>query len=298
MKKVLVFIFALVIVLSLCACGASSPAPAPAPEATQAPQSSPEPTVEATAAPSGAVEPLCIKDGGSLSADLDGDGAEDTVTILSWTVDEFGSMQYGLSIAGSSGTSVEWSERYMESKPVLWLADTNNDSKAEIIFCGDAASDDFFTVCLSWDGQTAANIAFSDAVDGAMDGCVEKINNGILTIGANQYVLGTYGGKRDYALNSQGVIAPVDNSIWVFENNEIWLTTTREIQAILSCAGCTLPAGTELRLTGFNGVDTVYFVNRDGTEGNLYVEKNESLWGWVIDGTEEAECFDFLPYAG
>ena len=116
-------------------------------------------------------------------------------------------------------------------------------------------------------------------------------------MGANQYVLGTYGGKRDFAVNDQGLIAPVEGSVWSFEGNETWLKTVKELPVALEGVGSVLPAGTELSLTGFDG-DTAYFVTKEGTAGTILLEKNDSFWGWLIDGVEETEYFENLPYAG
>ncbi len=150
MKK----LFALAISLSLCltmaACGGvPKPTDAPAPTAAEATET-PVPTAVPTAEPENAVDPIFAPLGKDISADLDGDGAEETIlwnaelrTDGSWAYDQTLTVN-GTEFAGSLEDIGYYCENVLDYWAVVDL-DTS-DSYREIAIFDDGPSSDANTI--------------------------------------------------------------------------------------------------------------------------------------------------------
>lgn len=94
----------------------------------------------------------------------------------------------------------------------------------------------------------------------------------------------------------------------VYDNDlhdyRVSLTTIRELKAsILDEDGIpygkeTLPAGTHFTILGTDGETYVRMELDDGRQCRLHVEPKADGWGHTLDGVDENECFEFIPYAG
>ena len=59
-----------------------------------------------------------------------------------------------------------------------------------------------------------------------------------------------------------------------------------------------LPAGTEYYVRATDLESFVDMELSDGRKCRLDVKRSDKGWGFLIDGEEEENCFEFIPYAG
>ena len=290
MKRI--FVLALCVFL-LAGCGGKAPAATPAPTAAPAPTDAPQTLPETMGDPIPTFLPtLWVEEGERLYCDLDGNGETETVEIETVKVSEY--MEYRTLRISGSAASVSAGETMIASQARICLTDLESDGVYEIFLSGDVASDDYITHGCRWNGSALAPIAFAQENGGSgysINGCLTESESGRIWLADHLFMLGTYTGHRPYCLNAEGVIAPVEGSIWEFRGNEFWLETAADLAP-------ELPTGTKIRLTAGDGVGEVRYVTEDGTEGSLPLTESVDKWGWCINGIHELECFVSLPYAG
>ena len=261
--------------LLLTGCGAAAaPAKAPAPT----PEQTPIPTVY-------------VEEGMLTVIDLDGDGEKESIEIETVKQGEY--MEYRTVRITDGHVIQSAGETMIQSRGRITLADLDGDRLPEILLSGDMASDDYVSYACRWNGSALVPISFRCDDGGEtymMDGGVELAENGAVTLSRHLFMLGTYGGFREFVMGSDGCIGPVDGSVWEFRKNDFWLETAADLSA-------ELPAGTKLRLTAGDDVGTVWFVTEDGRKGSLALTVSDK-WGWDINGVHELDCFTDLPYAG
>lgn len=120
-------------------------------------------------------------------------------------------------------------------------------------------------------------------------------------------VLGTYSGYREYRVGEDGLPVPKGDMFKIvnyFEDYPYVLTAKREIRVLMHVAGknereeTALPKGTTFRLTGTDGETVVEAELEDGRKCDIPIEKNEDEYLFQINGVSEYDCFDGLRYAG
>ncbi|MDO5112413.1 MAG: hypothetical protein Q4E65_08915 [Clostridia bacterium] len=312
MKKLLIIILALGLLCAGCA-----GAPTAAPEATEAaatptpvPKETPAPVVTITA-------PVRIEAGERKTADLNGDGREETVSILV-VEDDPGAEEdetiFYFVVADDTGkeTLRQCSEPYTYAA-YGYVADMDADGRAELFFSQTFASDDLITKCWRSEGEAFRGLCFleSDCVTcvsdcyGLIDGFVE---NGV-RVSAYVNVLGTRVGLRDYTLSGD-VFTPAPQSAWDFtatlpaDDPDTWefytLKTAKPLPVTMDGKPDELPAGTELLITGTDAQSSAAFVTKDGVTGSIAIAEDVATgWGWAIADVPEQDYFEeYLPYAG
>ena len=278
---------------ALCACGKGKENGGAQPETVAGEENRTQPQIAAAAA--GSTMAPEEETFGPWEWDVNGDGTAETVEIAllegEWE-------RYGVRV--TAGERSDTWDTAVSYRPRLRIEDLDGDGVSEILFWGDAGSDDYELTVLRWNqGFTTVPFAGKDGDDRAdlMYGVLEAVEGNAITVGSWQYVLGTYGGRRRFELGEDGVFRPAAGSIWEFAGNETYLTTTRELSGAMDDGTSAIPAGARLRLLGWDGVSQVYFETGDGVRGTLAVSRGEE-YGWQIGGVREEECFAFLPYAG
>ena len=120
--------------------------------------------------------------------------------------------------------------------------------------------------------------------------------------------LGTYDAYRKFHVGESGI--PVaDDDVYTKVNvcdskeEEAALVSTRELPVtILGADGSEkeekLPAGTGYYVRATDLESFVDMELSDGRKCRMDVKKSDRGWGFVIDGVEEENCFEFIPYAG
>lgn len=112
------------------------------------------------------------------------------------------------------------------------------------------------------------------------------------------YLLGTYGGVKNYYFDENGDFVTEDTE-YILQKNEFVLTTTVDLPVVLEDAENILPAGSHIILNGTDGETYVKFIIQEtGQQGTLEVQKEEESYNVLVDGMNENECFEILPYAG
>lgn len=115
-------------------------------------------------------------------------------------------------------------------------------------------------------------------------------------------LLGTYPVYRLYRVGENGLPESLDDE-YVVEDG-LQLTSVRELEATMLDENGKpgekekLPSGTVFTITGTDGETYVRMKLDDGRQCRLYVEPKAEGWGSTLDGVDESECFEFVPYAG
>ena len=247
-----------------------------------------------------AEEPEIISDTEPRQRDLDGDGIEESVFLREEETED-GWTCWSLAVTDAAGreyshSSVIW------SKARLRMEDLDCDGYTELFLWGDMGSDDPVLYCFRWADGALKLLDFDTGEEtddrlAPMDGCLEDVNGRSITVGAWQYVLGTYGGRRTFELGEDGIFRPAAGSIWEFSENTRWLTAKTELSGALEDGTSAVPQGTRVRLLGWDGVSHVFFETEDGRRGT-FVLNRDPLSGWRLGGLSEWDCFEALPYAG
>ena len=266
-------------------------------------------------------EPIDFREAGSCEADLDGDGALETVTLTT-TMDEYEWAHVSLTVTTADGTVYELSvgeETWLME--IQWLTalqvvDIDPDDKLlEIVVSGDVCSNDYITLVCRFNGAELQLSSYEEPRYGGncsgLRGQFESVQgDGTVIVCDNIDVLGTWGGMRRYMLADDGtfVFVPVPGELWqrTFDNLNDWeteydpaLETKAELPVTLDGSGeTTLPAGTKLMITGSDETSIARFVLQDGRTGSIAFTRNADEWFARINGVEEEAYFVMLPYAG
>ena len=113
------------------------------------------------------------------------------------------------------------------------------------------------------------------------------------------YLLGTYGGMKNYRFDNNRKLITEDEEYQLLNNSYV-LKTTVDLPVLLDETESILPAGSQMILIATDGESYVKFlIQETGQVGILNLQSGESVdYRVVINGMDETECFEFLPYAG
>ena len=243
--------------------------------------------------------------------DLDGDGEPETVRCQMQGFDE----ERHLQLLVETEEQVYFYDTYIRYTDGVYATDLDGNGTLEILMCGDEASADYFTWCVTFDpAQGLQAIPFADAnrgenFDEYFDcgyGRIIAIDGSTLTMMGSQDALGTYWFTREFTLRD-GRFELDDDGIWYavtdLENPDTWefnsLELIRELNVTLEDgSAATLPAGEKLVISETDKVSYVGFQTRSGTKGTFPIAFDETEgWGFQINGINEYEYFDYVPYA-
>lgn len=122
------------------------------------------------------------------------------------------------------------------------------------------------------------------------------------------YVLGTYMTYQEYHVGEDGMPVTDDSIFYVPDLGEDYgfeLTSTRELPVKMhqDKEGAVktdeiLPAGTVFVLRKTDAETFAEMELSDGRRCDIILEKDMENYGYLIDGINEFECFEVLPYAG
>ena len=150
--------------------------------------------------------------------------------------------------------------------------------------------------CCKYDGQLSIGPPQYDKYQ-FISGRIVGFGTGGFVVRADLNVFGTYTAERTFTLENEKIV-PADGSIWVLRDNDNWLTAVRDVPANSTCGeNMTLPAGTMLHFTAFDGINMLWFVDSKGGEGFLTVAPTAGADSWSVDGVDESEYFAELSNA-
>lgn len=158
----------------------------------------------------------------------------------------------------------------------------------------DMASDDYVTyVYRLTDGVIEEVSMIGASIDQG------NINSEEIRMESWVYLLGTYGGMKNYHFDKNRKLITEDEEYQLLNNSYV-LKTTVDLPVVLDETESILPADSQIILTATDGETYVKFmVQETGQAGTLYVQRGESEDYHVsVNGMDETECFEFLPYAG
>lgn len=238
-----------------------------------------------------------------LSYDLDGDGEMERLNVVRYA-DELGNTALALTVTQADGTVLESRTEYL-GNTLVWLADLDGDGTVEILFSGDVASDDYYTICCRYRGGVLEAVSFlkGGVTTARLNGRVTAVDGSSLTVSEYIDVLGTYEGTRQYTMGDSGAIGPASGSEWSFSENGYWLQTIRELPVTMESGAFgtvpgIIPAGSRLLVTAWDGANTLRFVTEDYRTGLFFVQLASDQGGWLVGGVSEYEYFATLPYVG
>jgi len=263
----------------------------PLPEISATPELSasmePTATPELSASTEPAPEVMEMTPGVSYMLDSDADGVEENVTL--YQIDGE-TTEVQLSVLGGGDETYSAEDGYFVSAYYVNFGS----GSACVLLSMDWASDDWYTVVYRMDGN--ATPEKTDEMRGYVDGI-----DGV-TITAASYIdaLGTYLSQCEFTLGKDLTLSPAGDGLWQMKDNNQYITTTAEVPVELLTNGAyadgTLAPGTSIRITASDAMTVAYFVEQDGTEGRVYYTNEEGLI--YIDGVQDWDCFETLPYSG
>ena len=179
----------------------------------------------------------------------------------------------------------------------LALGDAYLLKNGDDIYCmieADMASDDYVTYIYR---LTNGVIEKVEVIYGAID--AGNMNAHEVTMESWINILGTYGGAKNYHFDEEGNFVTEDTE-YIFRRNDYALTTTAELPVFINDMESTLPAGSHIILNATDGETYVKFtIQETGEIGILKVVRDKDEYYKIsIDGKDESECFEMLPYAG
>ncbi len=220
--------------------------------------------------------------------DLDGDGALETLTVL--TDDDAGT--FGINIEKNGETMPgDAIQAYLKDAFVAY----NSEGKPCIVVSYDYASDDYETAIYTFDGQC---LACTDTKTGFAEGIYE----GVWMLRGWVYTMGTWSGYHKWTISPSFTFASQGPDLWMLQDAgpDRLLSAKTSIDAQFIENGALVPgtiqAGERLRPYATDQNEVVYFSMEDGRKGLLRVELKEGLT--YIGGQQDDMVFDNLFYAG
>lgn len=214
-----------------------------------------------------------------FTVDLNGDGKDDEINIKGGKVDI---------VSGDASATFDTG---LEEISVALLHDSDCDGYFELFIGGDMASDDYIIYCLKFDGKSIKDIPFDgeDFIFGDVTGFTANTVN----VNTVADILGTYSYTKQYTYKD-GEFRAADKGSYKIVSEQ-YIVPNADLS---TSEGGTIPAGTELRITGTDFESFVTFQTKDGENGTLSLSKTDGDTGWLINGAPESEVFQSLPYAG
>ncbi|MBS6397294.1 MAG: DUF3298 domain-containing protein [Clostridiales bacterium] len=174
------------------------------------------------------------------------------------------------------------------------------DGRVFLLLDADYASDDFVTFLYE---LTDGTLQARDRLEGVslQDG---NVNTELLTLRMHLDVLGSYYSMMDYRISEEGKLVQETENFTITTDASPFrlLVTVKELPATVNGEEVLLPVGSRIRITATDNAGTAYFKDEDtGAEGSIsYVRGDgaEDQWTLYIDGVQEYEYFEMIPYAG
>ena len=163
-----------------------------------------------------------------------------------------------------------------------------------LVFTCDGMSDDYSSYVYE---ITNGNIKLCyELPDVALNHNVVSTDKIQFTVELN--VLGTFRSPTNYQLDENGRLIR-EEKVFSIEN-AAEITVIKELPVVIEGKRTVVNPGENIRITGTNNRDEVYFVNPNTNEtGTIQYEMDkEDTWVHLIDGVREDEYFEALYYVG
>lgn len=262
-----------------------------------------------------ALESFTLTAGNSVEMDLDGDGDKESLTWQRESIDEYDECAVLTITDGADSFEYRTDVLYQSA---VYLTDMDADGRVEIFISGDEMSDDYVTVALHYADGAFELLQFADCRRGENTGElldygygeVTAIDGNTVQLTGSQDMLGTYFCVRTLSLVDD-VFEFVDDGLWHvcgdFEDAEMWeylvLRPLKPIPATFVNEDGTetegeIAEGEPFKVTASDKTSLLWFITEDGRTGYFGIEPNEERgWGYLVEGMNEEELFEMLPYA-
>ena len=243
--------------------------------------------------------------------DLDGDGLEE---IVRPQMEGFAEEQF-LQLLVETEEEIFFYDTFILYMDGTYITDLDGDGLPEVLLSGDEISSDYFTWCVKFSREEGFHaIPFADAnrgenTDKYFDGGygrIVEIDGNKLTMMGSQDALGTWWCTREFTLRD-GRFELDDDGLWHVvldaDNPDTWEYSCLELIRDLEItredgSKATLSAGEKMIPTETDKVSFVNIRTQSGERGTIHIEPDvEEGWGFMIDGINEYEYFDYIPYA-
>ena len=171
------------------------------------------------------------------------------------------------------------------------------DGRTFLLFDGDMASDDYVTYMYEiTDSQIKKT--YESSVCAYI--CKGTITTEGVRMGIRVDALGTYTAYGDFEIMENGSLESI-REWYDIENSYEWqgLTNIRDLPVVVEGEETILPSGSHIRIIGtnMNGI-LKYQLSDSLEEGEIHYTTGEDNWPVYIDGINETEYFEMLPYVG
>lgn len=196
-----------------------------------------------------------------------------------------------------SNTSLWLGSQEMPLREYVAITNSYLLRRGEEVYClieVDVASDDYeTTVYRLTDGVIEKVAQVGAAIDKG------NVNSESIVMESWVDLLGTYGGIKTYRFDENGEFGTEDEE-YILHRNDFVLTTTQNISVTLDDTESILPVGSHIIINATDGETYVKFtIQETGQIGVMKVSREETdYYNVTIDGMNENECFESLPYAG
>jgi len=239
--------------------------------------------------------------------DMDGDGAPETIRLELEGSD--GEEYIALYLFGADGSfySYDLFALYLLD---AWCADLNGDGLLELMVECDFYSDDYAAFCFNYTEDAGMTVLpftgldrteITDAYTDAGYGKITAVNGNRITLTGSQDVLGTWMASREFDL-IDGRFELVEGMFMIDIAQSDWtdrpLILKQDIdvgegnQAIpLKKGDLILPVASDLK-------SFVLMTTESGRTFQFDIQLNEEYgWGWIVNGINEDDLFEYVPYA-
>lgn len=259
---------------------------------------------------------VSFKPGDTLSVDLDGDGAMETITT-DIVKDEYDTEMLKVIVTPASGDAKEL-QTDITGFGTGFVCDVDRDGIKEVFVSGDMCSNDYEIWLFRYNGNEIVSAegyyvpesGVSDYVIASAAGCVESIDpeTGVVTVFDTVDIMGSWGCTTQFEVtNDPFAMKRTEGSIWTFTPyDEYWqycqLVTVKEMTYTPdgSTEKATLGLGEKLMPIDTDGETYMHFMTESGIYGTVELARctDDSFWGFMIDGAPETDYFEVVPYAG
>lgn len=225
------------------------------------------------------------------SASLTVNGKNKKITVSSQR-DEY----YNQNVQISYGEYVEAAGQYSNIDEIYLI---KSDAGTYLMLDVNLKSDDYRTCLYVLDGET---IVLKDTLDASID--PSNIGSDYFRLEFSIDVLGTYRTSKEYYIDAENkTLVTDDTEFQVSSYSYLYkkLVTTRELTVEQDGQDIILPAGSKIRILATDNQSEIRILMLDsGEEGILYFErgKGESKFGIYLNGEDQYDCFESIPYAG
>lgn len=254
-------------------------------------EATPTPVASPSQAPATPVKFTALEMDTAFSADIDGDGVEETL-LLTEEADE--ESAFGTSVFLTVTKGGEEQKTKLVQGTFFGAYSMESEGKNGLVVSATFENDVQLTYTFALSG--GAPVALAEIYGGIL-----TAENGTAVLLGRLYALGTWSVEIAYKIDLAFGFAPAQGKEWTVLGCEHPLTVKKALPVQMDDNGVsreeTLSVGTKLWLTDSDGSSYVRFVLEDNRQGMLFYEMKDGI-ATLVDGTPDSDWLDDIIYAG